>query len=329
MRFIVEPAGRPRRGRTAAADPVSIGLVCGFVADRLIGDPRRGHPVAGFGRLAEMLQTPLYGRSRARGAAYEVLLVGGAVGLGRSLDRLPCQVAVVAATTWAVLGGRSLGREASAVHRLVQAGDLDRARSRVRSLVGRDPSRLDEDGLGRACVESVAENTSDAVVAPLVWGAIAGVPGLVGYRAVNTLDAMVGHRTARWERFGWAAAKVDDLANLVPARLATVLTAMLSGRPGEVLGVVRRDAPAHPSPNAGLIESAFAATLGVRLGGLNVYGGQAEDRGTLGRGRPVTIDDVSRAVRWSGRLSWVTLAVVVAGRLAVREGRRRWPRRSW
>lgn len=300
------------------ADAVSWGLVAGFAADRLLGDPRRRHPVAGFGQLAAALQKPLYADSRANGAVYEAVLAGGALVAGRLATRLPLQPVVVAATTWAVLGGRSLEREATAVHGLVGREDLEGARQRVRSLVGRDPSTLDADGLGRACVESVAENTSDAVVAPLFWGAIAGVPGLVGYRAINTLDAMVGHRTPRWERFGWAAAKVDDLANLAPARLATGITALLSGRPREVLGVVRRDAPQHPSPNAGPIESAFAEALGVRLGGSNVYEGVAEYRGSLGDGREVRIGDVPRAVALSRRLSWATLATVVGARLAIR-----------
>lgn len=295
-------------------------MVAGFVADRLIGDPARFHPVAGFGSIAAALQRPLYKPSRLNGAAYEALLVGGSVAAGALAHRGPTMLrtGLVAAATWAVLGGRTLEREADAVRRLVQTRDLPAARRRVRSLVGRDPSTLDGDGLGRACVESLAENTSDAVVAPLVWGAIAGAPGLLGYRAVNTLDAMVGHRTPKWERFGWAAARVDDAANLLPARLATVLTAVLSGTPRAVLTVVRRDAGKHPSPNGGRIEAAFAATLGVRLGGSNVYAGVSEDRGTLGDGRPVQVADVPRAAQLSRRLSWTTLATVVVARTAVR-----------
>ncbi|WP_228389218.1 adenosylcobinamide-phosphate synthase CbiB [Cumulibacter manganitolerans] len=305
-------------------DGTGAGLLLGFLADRVLGDPRRRHPVAGFGRAALALQKPLYADRRANGMLYELVLVGGTLAGGalaaraaggrrtaRTTGPVPYAFAVAAAT-WVVLGGRSLEREAAAVHALAEAGDLPAARLRVRALVGRDPSRLDGDELARACVESLAENTSDAVVAPLFWGAVAGIPGLLGYRAINTLDAMVGHRTPRWERFGWAAARVDDVANLVPARVATALTAVLSRRPREVLRVVRRDAPAHPSPNAGPIESAFAATLGVRLGGSNVYAGVAENRGTLGDGRSVRLDDVPRAIRLSGRLSWATVAAVLA-----------------
>lgn len=301
-------------------DPIATGLVAGFVADRLLGDPKRWHPVAGFGNVAIVAQPRMYGDSRVRGAAYEALLVGSTVAGGMALSRMPRRLRWVVAgvATWGVLGGRSLEHEAMAVHNLAAAGDLSAARKRVRSLVGRDPAELDADGLARACVESLAENTSDAVVAPLFWGAVAGVPGLVGYRAVNTLDAMVGHRTPKWNRFGWAAARVDDLANLLPARLAASLTALLSGRPREVMRVVRRDAPKHPSPNAGPIESAFAATLDVRIGGENVYAGIVEDRGVLGDGAAVTLVDVPRAVALSRKLSWASLVALVSGRLAYR-----------
>ena len=310
----------PQKRTVGAIDAVSVGLVVGFAADRLFGDPARYHPVAGFGRVASALQRPLYGQSRVNGAGYEAILVGGSVLLGGLAHRAPGwrRAGLTGVATWAVLGGRTLEREARAVQRLVQDDDLPGARRRVSSLVGRDPSGLTGDELARACVESLAENTSDAVVAPLVWGAIAGIPGLVGYRAINTLDAMVGHRTPKWEQFGWAAARVDDLANLLPARLATALTSLLSGEPGKVLAVVRRDAGRHPSPNGGRIEAAFAATLGIRLGGSNVYAGINEDRGTLGDGDPVRVEDVERAALLSRRLSWASLLTVVGARLLAR-----------
>ena len=151
----------------------------------------------------------------------------------------------------------------------------------------------------------MAENTCDAVVAPLLWGAVAGVGGLLGYRAVNTLDAMVGHHSMRYERFGWAAARLDDVANLVPARLTALLAAALAPAVGgsgrAALRTVRRDGAAHPSPNAGRCEAAFAGALGVSLGGTNVYQGRPERRGTLGDGPPPTARDLARAV-WLSRL---------------------------
>jgi len=168
-------------------------------------------------------------------------------------------------------------------------------------------------------VESVAENTSDAVVAPLLWGAVAGLPGLVAYRAVNTLDAMVGHRSARYLRFGWASARLDDVANWVPARVTLALTAacapLLPGStPGAVLRVVRRDGGRHPSPNAGRCEAAFAGALGIRLGGTNIYGGVAETRPELGEGRGPEPGDIRRSIALSRAVtvSATALAVLIA-----------------
>lgn len=282
------------------------GLALGWLADQRLGDPRRGHPVAGFGALALRLEERLYGDDKLRGAVFEATLVGAAVGLGALLERAlkghpALRPLVVAAATWTVLGGRSLAREAEAIADHLQAGDLPAARNRVRNLVSRDPDTLDADDLARAALESVAENTSDAVVAPLFWGAVAGQPGLLGYRAINTLDAMVGYRNDRYRNFGWAAAKVDDLANWVPARLTAALTVLaaplVGGRPADAVDVVRRQADRHPSPNGGVVEGAFAGALGVTLGGRNSYGGVAEDRGELGTGPAPTPADLARANR--------------------------------
>ena len=196
------------------------------------------------------------------------------------------------------------------------AADLPAARERIQHLVGRDPSELDAAELSRACVESVAENTSDAVVAPLFWGAVLGLPGLLAYRAVNTLDAMFGHRSARYERFGWAAARLDDVANWLPARLTAGLVAALGASrrrvAAEALRVGARDAAAHPSPNAGVVEAAFAGALGVRLGGTNVYRGQIEHRGELGDGRAAGPRDIERAVRLCAYVSAAAAALAVA-----------------
>lgn len=235
----------------------------------------------------------------------------------------------VAIATWAVLGGRSLEREARAVGRHLEGGDLLGARRQITHLVGRDPNTLDEAGLARATVESVAENTSDAVVGPLCWGAIAGLPGLLGYRAANTLDAMVGHRTARYSRFGWASARLDDALNLVPARVTELLAAcsasIVGGSATHSLRVAHRDGGRHPSPNAGPVEAAFAGALGVRLGGVNVYDGAPEDRGTLGDGRAAELRDIARAVRLSRSvgIAAAALAVGLTGVRADRLGRRR------
>jgi adenosylcobinamide-phosphate synthase len=301
---------RSRRGR-------ALGLALGFAADRLLGDPARFHPVAGFGRLAAAVEARTYADDRVAGVRHAALLVGGAVTAGRLL---PERTLVVAACTWAVLGGRSLAREAEAVQAHLARGDLAAARHQVTHLVGRDPTHLDADEVARATIESVAENTSDAVVAPLLWGAVAGPAGLLGYRAVNTLDAMVGHRSPRYRRFGWASARLDDLVNLVPARVSALLAA--TGDPAPALAAWRRDARLHPSPNAGPVEAAFAGALGVRLGGSNRYGDAVEDRGLLGDGRRPVPADIARAVRLARRVDLGALSLAVLAASAPRRPRR-------
>ncbi|MCZ2829994.1 cobalamin biosynthesis protein [Modestobacter sp. VKM Ac-2986] len=296
------------------------GLALGAAADLLVADPRRGHPVAGFGQAAAALERRMWRDSRAAGVAYAGFCVGAAVGVGTATSRLTAQhpVARTAATalaTWAVLGGTSLGRAADTMERHLAAGDLPAARAHLSTLAGRDPSGLGEPELVRATVESVAENTSDAAVAPLFWGAVAGLPGLLGYRAANTLDAMVGYRSARYARFGWAAARFDDVVNWVPARLTAVLTVLTAplagGSPSGAWRVWRRDGAAHPSPNAGRCEASLAGALDLRLGGRNVYGARVEERPVLGDGRPPARTDVARAVRLS-RAVWVAAAALAA-----------------
>lgn len=295
-------------GRTASAR--ALGLLLGYAADRVLGDPPRWHPVAGFGAVANALERRLYTDSHARGVAHAALLTGGVVALGLAAERASrrspvATVAVTAIAAWAVLGGRSLEREAVAVHDRLAAGDLPGARDRLTHLVGRDTSQLSPGEIARAVTESVAENTSDAVVAPLVWGALAGVPGLLGYRAANTLDAMVGHRNARYERYGWASARLDDLANLPGARLAGMLTLAVSpSRAADGWRVWRRDAAGHPSPNAGVIEATFAGVLGIRLGGTNTYyGNRVEHRAIMDGGRPAEPRDIPRATRLARRVA--------------------------
>jgi len=307
---------RPRRGSTRFA-----GLALGYLADLAFGDPRRWHPVAGFGRAAAALERRLWADSRILGAAHVAVCVGASLGAGvlaqRATRRHPvAETLVTAAATWTVLGGRSLRAEGHTMHRLLAGDDLDGARRRLCHLAGRNPDGLGAGQLARATVESMAENTSDAVVAPLWWGAVAGVPGLVGYRAVNTLDAMVGHRSPRYARFGWCAARLDDAANLVPARVSALLAAaaapLVGGSPPAALKTWRRDAGRHPSPNAGPVEAAFAGALGVTLGGTNRYGDRVENRGTLGTGPPPAVRDIPRAATLSAMVGAGGLAVAVA-----------------
>jgi adenosylcobinamide-phosphate synthase len=278
----------------------------GAAADAFFGDPRRGHPVALFGRAAQAVQGRAYADSRLRGAGYAAGCVLAAAAPAVAADRLTrgrplLRLAATAAAVWTVTGARSLIKEAERVATALEASDLTAARAALPGLCGRDPGQLDENELARAVVESVAENTSDAIVAPLVWGVLAGLPGLAGYRAVNTLDAMVGYRSPRYARFGWGSARLDDVANWAPARLTGLLAVAFSpvvgGRPAAAWRVMRRCGAQHPSPNAGRCEAAFAGALGVRLGGTNAYAGAAERRPGLGEGRAPGPDDIRRAVR--------------------------------
>jgi adenosylcobinamide-phosphate synthase len=306
--------------------PLAGGILAGVAADALLGDPRRGHPVALFGRAAQAIEDRVYADSRLRGAAYAagcVLAVAGPAAAAQQFTRgRPwARLAAAAAAVWTVTGRRSLTREAERMAAALQAGELDAARAILPSLCGRDPAGLDATELARATVESVAENTSDAVVAPLVWAALAGLPGVAGYRAVNTLDAMVGYRSPRYARFGWAAARLDDVLNWAPARLTGILAAACSpvtgGRPGVTWRAMRRYGARHPSPNAGQCEAAFAGALGVRLGGTNVYTGEVEHRPALGEGRAPEPDDIRRAVRLCRA---VTIATTVAAAAAAAIG---------
>ncbi|HUR75124.1 MAG TPA: cobalamin biosynthesis protein [Sporichthya sp.] len=303
------------------------GLALGVLADAVLGDPRRFHPVAGYGRFAAGLERITWRDSRPAGVAYTAVGVGIPVGTSVLAARAIGgsrigETVLTAVATWAVLGGSSLGREAKLMDRQLLAGDLPAARDRLRHLCARDPSGLGEKELTRATVESVAENTGDAVVAPLVWGAVAGVPGLVGYRAVNTLDAMVGYRSARYANFGWASARLDDWANLVPARVTGLLTVpaarAVGGCPTRTARVLAADRRSHPSPNAGWCEAAAAGALDVRLGGTNTYGEQTESRPALhAAGREPELADIGRAVRLSRvvGLGAAALAVAIAWRL--------------
>ncbi|MEJ8279836.1 cobalamin biosynthesis protein [Pseudonocardia spirodelae] len=334
------------RGRAA-------GLAAGFLADAVLGDPRRGHPVAGFGTVAAGLERRMHRDAVVPGVAYTALLVGGTVALGAAAEAVATRsgagrrggarrpragegrealvrAVLTAAATWAVLGGTSLVREGSALAASLDAGDLPAARARIPHLCARDPQLLDADGMARAGSESLAENTSDAVVGPLVWGAVAGVPGLLGYRAVNTLDAMVGYRSARHARFGWAAARLDDLVNLVPARLTAVLTVaaapLVGGSSAAALRAWRRDAAGHPSPNAGPVEASAAGALGLRLGGPTTYAHGTEQRPQLGDGHPPRIADLHRVARLSRLVAAGAGALAVAA-AAAQDGRRAGPPR--
>lgn len=300
----------------------AVGIAIGVIADQLLGDPARHHPVAWFGTWAGRVEKPMYADDTARGAAFVLAAVAPVVGAAAAVElgtrrRPVLHACATALTTWAVLGSRSLAREGQLMADRLETGDLDGARARLGNLCGRDPSGLDEPELARAAVESMAENTADASVASLLWGATLGIPGMVAHRCLNTLDAMVGHRNERYRRFGTAAARLDDAADLVPARVtgavACALAPLVGGDRARAWHVMRRDAHKHPSPNGGWCESAWAGALGVQLGGRNVYFSRAETRDLLGDGPRPRAPQLRKAATLVTAVTASVTAAVVSG----------------
>jgi adenosylcobinamide-phosphate synthase len=282
------------------------GAAAGIALDRLVGEPPASvpHPVALLGRALGRVEAKTYRDDRRAGVAHLAAgLTLGATG-GAAMRS-------TAAATGMCVAGRMLGEVALTIGAELANGDIDGARFELRSLAGRDAAGLGEAGIARAVVESVAENTVDAVVAPALWAAALGPAGAGAHKAASTLDSMVGHRSERYERFGWASARFDDGLAWVPARVTALLVA--AARPARARAVweaVRRDAPAHPSPNAGVAEAAFAAALGVQLGGETRYGDRVEQRPLLGDGRAPVPADIAAAVRLSRDISWLLAGVL-------------------
>ena len=260
-------------------------MALAMLIDAALGWPRAifdrmGHPVTWIGRLIAAMESgfntghDILQRRRA-GMIATLIVVGVSAGVALAVQSMlpggwPGLI-LTAILAWPFLATRSLHDHVAAVVLPLATGDLSGARQAVSAIVGRDPAQLDQAGVARAAMESLAENTSDGVVAPLFWGLVFGLPGLVAYKAINTLDSMIGHRTERHEHFGWFAARLDDWVNLIPARLTSFLFALVSGRFGEAFAIMRRDARHHRSPNAGWPEAAMAGALGVRLSGPRAY----------------------------------------------------------
>ncbi len=305
-----------------------LGLIAGVLADRVFGDPQRHHPVAWWAGGVQRAEQLLYRDQVAAGAALVAATTLPLAVAGVCAERRGplARFAATAVTTWAVLGSRSLEHEALIMADALDRADLVKARSRLPHLCGREPDQLGVDELARATVESVAENSCDAVVAPLLWGAVAGVPGMLVHRGVNTLDAMVGHRSARYEKFGKVAARLDDAMAYLPARFTGLLACLASPEPRQAWQVMWRDHGKHPSPNGGWPESAWAGGLGVQLGGRNVYpGGVVSERGRLGDGEPATAAAIRPAVGILRRVvAGATVTAVAASALLA--GLRRWRR---
>ncbi|MFW9214496.1 cobalamin biosynthesis protein [Corynebacterium amycolatum] len=292
-------------------------IAAGYALDRIFADPTNHHPVALYGQAVSKLERRIYADSKGCGVAFTTIAVATPVALTAAASTVAPSL-TLAAVTWASLGGTTLRRTGERMADRLTSGDINAARALVPWLCSRDPESLDADGIARATVESLAENTSDAVTGTLMWGAIAGAPGVVAHRAVNTLDAMVGYRNDRYRQFGWASARLDDVAGFLPARLTAVATVVAGPNRRQALAAWQRDASNHPSPNAGVVEASAAGALGLQLGGKTVYLSGVEMRPVLGGGRAPAVADVRRAAELSKRVQNIVAlscagAVVVAG----------------
>ncbi|HEU0282512.1 MAG TPA: adenosylcobinamide-phosphate synthase CbiB [Gallionella sp.] len=299
-------------------------ILAAVLLDRLLGEPRRFHPLVGFGSLARRAEKIFYGPADTipatrcmRGIAAVAVLLIPLAALAVLLQQF-----VFFGTLFSIvllyfaIAPRSLREHAERVVTAFSAGGLPAARQAVGMLVSRDTSRLNEEAVARATVESVLENGNDAIFAALFWFVLAGAPGVLLYRLSNTLDAMWGYRNARYNYFGWAAARLDDVLNFIPARL-TALSYALLGHTRSALHCWRQQAAAWESPNAGPVMAAGAGALRVRLGGPASYHGELEQRPLLGCGMTAGAVDIARAVRLVRNTLYVWLAVIALGALLV------------
>ncbi len=300
-------------------------LLCvgAVLLDWRLGEPRRWHPLAGFGWLAQRVEVLAYGSPetnaelrRARGIGAVIVLLVPFAAAAWLLGAIPLLGSVVALGLLALaIGARSLAEHAEAVAAALQANDLPLARERVGLIVSRDTDDLDEEQISRATVESVLENGCDAIFGVLFWFSLIHVPGAVLYRLANTLDAMWGYRTPRYRDFGWAAARLDDLLNWVPARLTALSYVAVGAKPALAWRCWREQAPFWKSPNAGPVMAAGAGALGLALGGQARYHGEWQQRPALGEGLAPRAADIGRAVTLVRRALWLWLAVIVLGGL--------------
>ncbi|WP_421708689.1 adenosylcobinamide-phosphate synthase CbiB [Algihabitans sp.] len=287
-------------------------MLIALVLEALIGWPtwlhaRIGHPVTWMGALVTALDRSLNRDSwsastrRAAGLFVVSITVGTTAAVAGLLTAMLPEgslgTVLAGILAWPLIATRSLHMHVGAVVRPLLVGDLPTARRAVAMIVGRDPQRLDQEGVARAALESLAENTSDGITAPIFWGLLLGLPGIAAYKAVNTLDSMIGHKTERHSAFGWAAARIDDLVNLVPARATGLLFAAVSPRPRSALLCMFRDAKRHRSPNAGWPEAAMAGALDVRLSGPRSYGTRVTNEPWLNAAAPdPSPDDLVRGL---------------------------------
>jgi adenosylcobinamide-phosphate synthase len=298
-------------------------ILAAVLLDQLLGEPHRFHPLAGFGQLAQRVEKIFYGSADAppvmryvRGIAAVFVLLIPLVALAALLQQPSISGTLFSIVVlYFAIAPRSLSEHAGRVAHAFFTGDLPDARRQVGLMVSRDTSQLDESGISRATVESVLENGNDAIFAALFWFVLAGAPGVVLYRLSNTLDAMWGYRNARYNYFGWAAARLDDVLNFVPARL-TALSYALVGHTRSALHCWRQQAAAWESPNAGPVMASGAGALRVQLGGAAIYHGELEQRPLLGCGMAAGAADIARAVQLVRHTLYVWLGIITLGALS-------------
>ena len=294
---------------------VALSMVLALLLDAVLGEPRRWHPLVGFGTLATAIERRLYADRRDAGiVAWTVAVVVPVALLAwlRAIAPMPLPFLIDAIVLYFALGWRSLGEHARPVAQALLAGNIEAARVAVGRMVSRDTLALDATRVSAAATESVLENGHDAVFGALFWFVLFGAPGVLGFRLANTLDAMWGYRTARYNHFGWMAARADDVLGFIPARL-TALTYAALGDGATAMRCWRTQAPAWDSPNAGPVMAAGAGALRVRLGGPAPYRGRWEERPVLGEGAPPTADEILRALRLVDRgvIAWAAVVFLV------------------
>ncbi len=313
----------------AAAMVIAMGI------DAVLGWPaaiyhRIGHPVTWLGRLITAIDDKWniacdsFRLRRVKGAMACFTIIAMATAPAMLIQSVvPASLigtVLLGVLAWPLVASRSLYDHVAAVANPLGNGDLQSARQAVAMIVGRDTSKLDEAGVARAAIESLAENASDGIVAPVFWGVVFGLPGIAGYKAINTLDSMIGHRTPRHEAFGWASARLDDLANFIPARITAFLLALVSPKPLATMSLALRDAKHHRSPNAGWPEAAMAGALDIRLSGPRVYHDRIADEPWLNAGGAVaSLKDIWTALRFYVLALFLLSAICIS--LAIMAGR--------
>ena len=287
-------------------------VLTALTLDFVLGETRRFHPLVGFGRLAHAVEKRFYDNSFLNGVVAVTLLLIPPILIATLADNLPLSVLFETALLYLAIGWKSLGEHAANVRDALHKGDLPTARQRVGYMVSRDTHALDEQGVAKATVESVLENGNDAIFGAIFWFVVAGVPGVVLYRLSNTLDAMWGYRNERYLRFGWAAARLDDVLNYIPARL-TAFSYALVGNFQRAMRCWRTQGNGWKSPNAGPVMAAGAGSINVQLGGAATYHGVEQMRPSLGEGDVPTATHIDSALQLIQRTLLLWLAVLFIG----------------